>query len=117
MPSNFFLHVVVQGTSRGGANIKEIVRRIALWGLNMVFVIGGNGGNAGELCGMKVRNKCILFLVRSAFLTAGGVCIHLELMPCGLFLGRCLVLFLSSLLESCDAHEVTIAHLCVHCCL
>ncbi|KAF5833218.1 phosphofructokinase family protein [Dunaliella salina] len=35
-----------RGTSRGGANIKEIVRRIALWGLNMVFVIGGNGGNA-----------------------------------------------------------------------
>eukprot|EP00882_Tetradesmus_deserticola_P021290 GHRQ01023050.1.p1 GENE.GHRQ01023050.1~~GHRQ01023050.1.p1 ORF type:complete len:434 (+),score=225.84 GHRQ01023050.1:204-1505(+) len=34
------------GTSRGGANIKEIVRRIDLWGLDMVFVIGGNGGNA-----------------------------------------------------------------------
>lgn len=24
------------GTSRGGANIKEIVKRIDLWGLNMV---------------------------------------------------------------------------------
>eukprot|EP00879_Flechtneria_rotunda_P012420 GHRR01012969.1.p1 GENE.GHRR01012969.1~~GHRR01012969.1.p1 ORF type:complete len:261 (+),score=81.37 GHRR01012969.1:743-1525(+) len=36
----------VLGTSRGGANIKEIVRRIDLWGLDMVFVIGGNGGNA-----------------------------------------------------------------------
>ena len=24
----------------------EIVKRIELWGLNMVFVIGGNGGNA-----------------------------------------------------------------------
>jgi hypothetical protein len=35
-----------QGTSRGGANIKEIVRRIDLWGLDMVFVVGGNGGNA-----------------------------------------------------------------------
>ena len=35
-----------QGTSRGGANIKEIVKRIDLWGLNMVFVVGGNGGNA-----------------------------------------------------------------------
>ncbi|MEW5303819.1 MAG: hypothetical protein WDW36_006474 [Sanguina aurantia] len=34
------------GTSRGGANIREIVRRIDLWGLNMVFVVGGNGGNA-----------------------------------------------------------------------
>ncbi len=37
---------VLQGTSRGGANIKEIVRRIDLWGLDMVFVVGGNGGNA-----------------------------------------------------------------------
>lgn len=35
-----------QGTSRGGANIKDIVRRIDLWGLDMVFVVGGNGGNA-----------------------------------------------------------------------
>jgi len=34
------------GTSRGGANIQEIVRRIDLWGLDMVFVVGGNGGNA-----------------------------------------------------------------------
>jgi len=36
----------ILGTSRGGANIKEIVRRIDLWGLDMVFVVGGNGGNA-----------------------------------------------------------------------
>lgn len=40
------LRGVLQGTSRGGANIKEIVRRIDLWGLDMVFVVGGNGGNA-----------------------------------------------------------------------
>lgn len=38
--------IFLQGTSRGGANIKEIVRRIDLWGLDMVFVVGGNGGNA-----------------------------------------------------------------------
>jgi 6-phosphofructokinase len=38
--------LILQGTSRGGANIKEIVRRIDLWGLDMVFVVGGNGGNA-----------------------------------------------------------------------
>jgi 6-phosphofructokinase 1 len=38
--------LALQGTSRGGANIKEIVRRIDLWGLDMVFVVGGNGGNA-----------------------------------------------------------------------
>jgi 6-phosphofructokinase 1 len=33
----------ILGTSRGGADMKEIVHRIKLWGLNMVFVIGGNG--------------------------------------------------------------------------
>lgn len=38
--------VGLQGTSRGGADVKEIVKRIDLWGLNMVFVVGGNGGNA-----------------------------------------------------------------------
>ena len=36
----------VLGTSRGGADICRIVRRIDLWGLNMLFVLGGNGGNA-----------------------------------------------------------------------
>ena len=35
-----------QGTSRGGADIPEIVRRLKLWRINMLFVIGGNGGNA-----------------------------------------------------------------------
>ena len=44
--SNWHLPTPLQGTSRGGANVKEIVRRIDLWGLNMVFVVGGNGGNA-----------------------------------------------------------------------
>ncbi|KAK9833229.1 hypothetical protein WJX74_010935 [Apatococcus lobatus] len=37
----------ILGTSRGGADIKEIVKRIDMWGLDMVFVVGGNGGNAG----------------------------------------------------------------------
>lgn len=36
-----------QGTSRGGADIKEIVKRIDMWAIDMVFVVGGNGGNAG----------------------------------------------------------------------
>ncbi|CAL8463718.1 g3252 [Coccomyxa elongata] len=36
----------ILGTSRGGADIKEIVRRLSLWGVNMLFVVGGNGGNA-----------------------------------------------------------------------
>jgi len=34
------------GTSRGNAKIKDIVERLQLWGINMLFVIGGNGGNA-----------------------------------------------------------------------
>ena len=36
----------VLGTSRGNAKIKDIVERLQLWGINMLFVIGGNGGNA-----------------------------------------------------------------------
>jgi 6-phosphofructokinase len=32
-----------QGTSRGGADIKKIVQRLSLWGVNMLFVVGGNG--------------------------------------------------------------------------
>ena len=32
---------------RGGSDIKEIVKRIDMWALDMVFVVGGNGGNAG----------------------------------------------------------------------
>lgn len=35
------------GTSRGGADMKEIVKRIDMWGIDMLFVVGGNGGNAG----------------------------------------------------------------------
>ncbi|GMH35503.1 hypothetical protein BSKO_03371 [Bryopsis sp. KO-2023] len=34
------------GTSRGGADISQIVSRIHLWDLDMLFVLGGNGGNA-----------------------------------------------------------------------
>ncbi|CAD7701879.1 unnamed protein product [Ostreobium quekettii] len=34
------------GTSRGGADVERIVKRIDLWGLNMLFVVGGKGGNA-----------------------------------------------------------------------
>jgi 6-phosphofructokinase 1 len=26
---------------------REIVKRIDMWGIDMVFVVGGNGGNAG----------------------------------------------------------------------
>ena len=52
----------VQGTSRGGADIDKIVRRIALWSVNMLFVVGGNGGNAAanaiHLCCEKKGVLC-----------------------------------------------------------
>ena len=35
------------GTSRGGADMDKICDSIKERGINMVFVIGGNGGNAG----------------------------------------------------------------------
>lgn len=44
MAEGFLNHY--QGTSRGGADIQQIVSRINLWGLDMLFVLGGNGGNA-----------------------------------------------------------------------
>jgi 6-phosphofructokinase 1 len=37
----------ILGTSRGGADLRRIVQKIDMWGVNMVFVVGGNGGNAG----------------------------------------------------------------------
>ena len=33
--------------SRGSVACREIVKRIDMWGIDMVFVVGGNGGNAG----------------------------------------------------------------------
>ena len=35
-----------QGTSRGNAKVPAIVERLRLWGINHLYVIGGNGGNA-----------------------------------------------------------------------
>ena len=48
----------MQGTSRGGANIQEIVHRLELWGVNHLYVIGGNGGNA--VSGHHASNCTIL---------------------------------------------------------
>jgi 6-phosphofructokinase 1 len=45
----------ILGTSRGGANIKEIVKRLDMWGVDMLFVVGGNGGNAGA---NAIQQKC-----------------------------------------------------------
>jgi len=37
----------ILGTSRGGAaKVPRMVDRLDLWGINMLFVVGGNGGNA-----------------------------------------------------------------------
>lgn len=44
------------GTSRGGADIKEIVKRIDMWGIDMLFVVGGNGGNAGA---NAIHDMCV----------------------------------------------------------
>eukprot|EP00879_Flechtneria_rotunda_P013593 GHRR01014199.1.p1 GENE.GHRR01014199.1~~GHRR01014199.1.p1 ORF type:complete len:431 (+),score=144.29 GHRR01014199.1:565-1857(+) len=45
----------ILGTSRGGSNIKEIVKRLDMWGVDMLFVVGGNGGNAGA---NAIQQKC-----------------------------------------------------------
>lgn len=45
----------ILGTSRGGANMKEIVKRLDMWGVDMLFVVGGNGGNAGA---NAIQQKC-----------------------------------------------------------
>jgi len=43
------------GTSRGGADMDKICDSIKERGINMVFVIGGNGGNAGAAA---LQRKC-----------------------------------------------------------
>ncbi|EIE26511.1 phosphofructokinase family protein [Coccomyxa subellipsoidea C-169] len=45
----------ILGTSRGGADIREIVKRIDMWAIDMVFVVGGNGGNAGAAA---IQSQC-----------------------------------------------------------
>lgn len=55
----------ILGTSRGGADIREIVKRIDMWGIDMLFVVGGNGGNAGanainEECRKLGVNCCVV---------------------------------------------------------
>jgi 6-phosphofructokinase 1 len=47
----------ILGTSRGGADIKEIVKRIDMWAIDMLFVVGGNGGNAGAAAIQKQCEK------------------------------------------------------------
>eukprot|EP01023_Acetabularia_acetabulum_P008938 TRINITY_DN1393_c0_g2_i1.p1 TRINITY_DN1393_c0_g2~~TRINITY_DN1393_c0_g2_i1.p1 ORF type:complete len:553 (-),score=93.04 TRINITY_DN1393_c0_g2_i1:301-1959(-) len=53
----------ILGTSRGGSDIKQIVKKLDMWGVDMVFVIGGNGGNAGA---SAIQQKCEEFDVDCA---------------------------------------------------
>jgi 6-phosphofructokinase 1 len=46
----------ILGTSRGNAQIHEIVKRLDLWGVNMLFVLGGNGGNAAA---EAIHEECV----------------------------------------------------------
>eukprot|EP00197_Chlamydomonas_leiostraca_P002149 CAMPEP_0202858042 /NCGR_PEP_ID=MMETSP1391-20130828/732_1 /ASSEMBLY_ACC=CAM_ASM_000867 /TAXON_ID=1034604 /ORGANISM="Chlamydomonas leiostraca, Strain SAG 11-49" /LENGTH=533 /DNA_ID=CAMNT_0049536911 /DNA_START=71 /DNA_END=1672 /DNA_ORIENTATION=+ len=60
----------ILGTSRGGANIREIVKRIDMWGIDMLFVVGGNGGNAGAnaiqaMCAQHEVNCCVVGVPKS----------------------------------------------------
>lgn len=48
----------VLGTSRGGADMRRIVKQIDLWGVDMVFVVGGNGGNAGAEVLQEELERC-----------------------------------------------------------
>jgi 6-phosphofructokinase 1 len=50
--------------------MREIVARIDMWGLDMVFVVGGNGGNAGAnqidiLCKKNQVNCAIIGIPKS----------------------------------------------------
>eukprot|EP00798_Chlamydomonas_sp_ICE-L_P021507 gene21507-28490_t len=60
----------ILGTSRGGANIKELVKRIDMLGIDMLFVVGGNGGNAGAnainaMCQLQEVNCCVVGIPKS----------------------------------------------------
>lgn len=80
----------ILGTTRGGADIREIVKRIDMWGVDMLYVLGGNGGNAGanainEECQKMGVNCCV---VRHAatpmifFISAVACCHSRILMTC-----------------------------------
>lgn len=60
----------ILGTSRGGASMEEIVKRLKLWGVNQLYVIGGNGGNAAanaidKECGVQDHACCVVGVPKS----------------------------------------------------
>merc|ERR1711933_2257 len=46
----------ILGTTRGGSDTGKIVDAISEKGINIVFVIGGNGGNAGA---NAIHEECV----------------------------------------------------------
>ena len=48
----------ILGTSRGGADIRKIVKQIDIWGIDICFVVGGNGGNAGAAAIQAELARC-----------------------------------------------------------
>ncbi|CAG9461691.1 unnamed protein product [Pedinophyceae sp. YPF-701] len=44
------------GTSRGNAGVDQIVKKLDLWGIDMLYVLGGNGGNAAA---WAIHEECI----------------------------------------------------------
>ena len=49
---------------------REIVKRIDMWGIDMLFVVGGNGGNAGAnainaMCQQHDVNCCVVGVPKS----------------------------------------------------
>lgn len=48
----------ILGTSRGGADITKIVKQIDIQGIDICFVVGGNGGNAGAAAIQAELARC-----------------------------------------------------------
>jgi len=48
----------ILGTSRGGADILRIVKEIDIQGIDVCFVVGGNGGNAGAAALQQELERC-----------------------------------------------------------
>ncbi|CAG9462410.1 unnamed protein product [Pedinophyceae sp. YPF-701] len=60
----------ILGTSRGKGDMAEIIKRIDMWGINQLYVVGGNGGNAGaHAIDQALREKdipcCVVGLPKS----------------------------------------------------
>jgi 6-phosphofructokinase 1 len=51
----------ILGTSRGGADIAKIVQSISRQAIDMVFVVGGNGGNAAAAAIHEGKTKVGVF--------------------------------------------------------